>query len=316
LPFGAALERSGKRDSFLLATKCPVWLVKESADWDRYLEEQLERLRTDHIDFYLLHALNPERWDLIKRLGGLAALERAKAAGKIRHIGFSFHDSLDSFKQIVDGYDLWEFCQVQYNYVDRDFQAGEAGMAYAAEREIGVIAMEPLRGGALAAPPPQVKAAFSEYHSPRLPSEWALRFVLDRQEVSLVLSGMGSVDQIWENAAIASAARPNALTQAEKSMYEAARAAYKERERVPCTTCGYCQPCPSGVYIPEVFSLYNAASMFDTRKGTGGWYKYSLVSDGRGGDACTRCGECLPKCPQSISIPDRLEEAHAFLIAD
>jgi uncharacterized protein len=129
LALGAALERSGKRDSFLLATKCPVWLVKESADWDPYLEEQLERLRTDHIDFYLLHALNPERWDLIKRLGGLAALERAKAAGKIRHIGFSYHDSLDCFKKIVDGYDLWEFCQVQYNYVDRDFQAGEAGMA-------------------------------------------------------------------------------------------------------------------------------------------------------------------------------------------
>ena len=207
IALGAALERSGKRDSFYLATKSPVWLVKVRSDWDRYLDEQLERLKTDHIDFYLLHALGRERWANIKQLGGLQALERAKAAGKIRHIGFSFHDSFDSFKEIIDGYDGWEFCQVQYNYVDRDFQAGEKGIAYAAEREIGVIVMEPLRGGALASPPPQVMNALNAFPTPRLPNEWALRFALDRQEVSLVLSGMGTVNQVWENAAVAASAR-------------------------------------------------------------------------------------------------------------
>jgi uncharacterized protein len=264
---GAALARSGKRDSFLLATKSPVWLVKEASDWDRYLDEQLERLQTDHIDFYLLHALGRERWAKVRELGGLAALERAKAAGKIRHIGFSFHDSLDSFKEIIDGYDAWEFCQVQYNYVDTGFQAGEEGLAYAAEREIGVIVMEPLRGGALASPPPQVRAALGAYPKPRLPYEWALRFVLDRQEVSLVLSGMGSANQVWENAAIAASARINSLTKDERAILEEARGIYKERERVPCTSCGYCQPCPQGIPIPDILGLYNSASMFDSRQG-------------------------------------------------
>ncbi|HET7838356.1 MAG TPA: aldo/keto reductase, partial [Rectinemataceae bacterium] len=177
---GAALERTGLKGRFSLATKSPVWMVKEAGDWDRFLNEQLERLRTGHIDFYLLHALNAERWEKVQSLGGIGALERARADGRIGHIGFSFHDSLDSFKRIVDGYNGWEFCQVQFNYVDLDFQAGAAGIEYAAAHDIGVIVMEPLRGGGLARPPADVGAELRRYPKPRTPAEWALRFALDR----------------------------------------------------------------------------------------------------------------------------------------
>jgi uncharacterized protein len=310
---GAALERAGIRDRFLIATKSPTWLLKEPSDVGRYLDEQLARLRTDHIDFYLLHALSRERWAKVKELGALAALERARAAGKIRHIGFSFHDSAEAFKEIIDGYGGWEFCQVQYNYVDSAAHPGDSGLEYAAEREIGVIVMEPLRGGALSAPPPEVRAALASYPTPRLPYEWALRSVLDRQEVVLALSGMGSANQVWENSAVASAARPNSLTAPERAAVDEARRLYKAREKVPCTGCGYCMPCPSGVAIPEVFHSYNAAAMFDTRASSGAWYRNAYIAAKKGGDSCVGCGECLTKCPQRIDIPGRLADAHEYL---
>lgn len=311
---GAALERAGTRDRFLIATKCPTWLLKEASDFERFIDEQLARLRTDRVDFYLLHALNRERWAKVVELGGLAALERARSAGKIRHIGFSFHDTTPAFKEIVDGYGGWEFCQVQYNYVDSAAQPGDEGLEYAAEREIGVIVMEPLRGGSLAAPPPEVRAALGSYPTPRLPYEWALRSVLDRQEVVVALSGMNSANQVWENSAVASASRPNSLTRPERAVLDEARRLYKAREKVPCTACGYCMPCPSGVAIPEVFGSYNSAAMFDSRASSGAWYRNAYVANKKGGDSCVRCGECLSKCPQRIAIPDALADAHAYLV--
>lgn len=313
---GDFLASHGLRDKVLIATKCPVWMVKEESDWNRFLDEQLARLKTDHIDYYLFHALNAERWEKIRKLGGLAALERALADGRIRHIGFSFHDSHETFKTILEGYDHWDMCQIQYNFMDTEYQAGEAGLKLAAQRHVGVVVMEPLRGGALATAPHEIRKIFAEYPKPRLPVEWALRFVLERQEVVTVLSGMGSESQLWENAAIAESARPNSLTKKEMDIIHRARDVYKSRQKVPCTTCGYCMPCPFGVQIPEVFGMYNSTSMFGSASLSRTWYVPSYVNKGSGGDSCRSCGACLPKCPQNIPIPDMLKAAHDYLVAD
>ncbi|MDP2790520.1 MAG: aldo/keto reductase [Rectinemataceae bacterium] len=309
---GDFLAKHNLRDRVKVATKCPVWMVKEESDWDRLLNEQLARLKTDYIDFYLFHALSAERWKTILRLNGLRAFEKAMADGRIRHIGFSFHDSLESFKTIVDGYNGWEMCQIQYNYMDTEYQAGNAGIEYAAAREIGIVVMEPLRGGSLVNAPRAVREVFAEYPKPRLPVEWALRFVMERQETVTVLSGMGSESQLWENAGIAESARANSMTKKEMDLIDRARVIYRDKQKVPCTTCGYCMPCPFGVQIPDVFAMYNAASMFGSRSP---WYKTGYVDKNTGGNACTQCGACLPKCPQGIAIPDRLAEAHGSLVS-
>jgi predicted aldo/keto reductase-like oxidoreductase len=309
---GRTLARLGARDRILLATKSPTWLIKETGDWDRYLDLQLGKLGTDHVDFYLMHALGTDRWNTVRNLGGLEFLARAKRDGRIRYAGFSFHDSITAFKAIVDGWSGWEFCQIQYNYMDEDFQAGSEGLGYAAAHELGVIVMEPLRGGGLARVPDPVRAILGSGAVPRSPAEWALRHVLDRQEVVTTLSGMGKVEELLENAAVASSAKPNSLLAAERELIGKARAFFKERQKVPCTACAYCKPCPNGVDIPEVFGLYNAAMMYDDLEGRSGWYR-GVVKGGTGADRCTRCGECLEKCPQGIEIPDRLEEAHACL---
>ncbi|TFG81746.1 MAG: aldo/keto reductase [Spirochaetales bacterium] len=306
---GRALRSLGAREKVYVATKAPIWHIDKRGDWDRYLDEQLERLQDAHIDFYLVHALSAPRWETFLRTGGIEALQAAKADGRIKHVGFSFHDSLSAFKTIVDGWDGWEFCQVQYNYVDEDYQAGAEGIEYASAKGLGVIVMEPLRGGALAKVPDEVKAIFASWGKPRMAAEWALRHVLDRQDVVTTLSGMGSVDQLWENAAVASAAGMNAITAGERAVLDCARAWFLERMAVPCTTCGYCKPCPSGVAIPEIFELWNTVTVFGDRTGRSSWYKSAYASKGNGADACTECGACLPKCPQGIAIPDRLREA-------
>jgi uncharacterized protein len=313
-PFvGRVLKGGGLRDQVRLATKLPTWLVKAEADWERLLDEQLLRLDTDRIDFYLIHGLSAERWDVVTRLRGLDALERARADGRIHHLGFSFHGSPGAFTTILEGYD-WDFCQIQYNFMDEGYQAGTAGLRLAAARRVGVFAMEPLRGGMLAARVPDPVAAIWARADPgRSPAAWALRWVWDHPEVTLALSGMNSPDQLAENLASAEASAAGAMGEAELALVAEVRDWFRARMKVDCTTCGYCLPCPRGVSIPDVFSAYNTSAMFDARETASSVYRIWTVAGGRGADQCARCGECEPKCPQAIPIPDRLEEAHAHL---
>lgn len=300
----------GLRAKVQLATKCPVWEVKAAADLDRLLDAQLERLRTDRIDFYLLHALDGRRWDAMQRLDATRILERAVADGRIGHLGFSFHGALDDFRKIVDAHD-WALCQIQLNYLDEGFQAGIAGLQHAAARRVGVVVMEPLRGGSLARVPPAVQEIWDRSGRGWSAAGWALRWALGLPGVATVLSGMSSLEHVRENVACASAATP--LTAEDLARVEEAKAFYRARMAVPCTACGYCLPCPEGVDIPGTFSAYNTARMFDSPKHAAWLYRTFVVSGGGGADRCSRCGACEPMCPQSIAIPDRLEDALAAL---
>jgi hypothetical protein len=314
-PFVGRALKDGYRDRVQLATKLPTWLVQNESDWERLLDEQLKRLDTDHIDFYLLHALSAARWATVVNCRGLAALERAKADGRIRHIGFSFHDALHTFKTIVDGYD-WEFCQIQYNFVDEQYQAGTEGLRYAAERRIGTIAMEPLRGGTLAMPQPEsIQRIWARSPLRQAPAAWALQWVWNHAEVVTALSGMNAPAQVEENLAAAEGARIGGMDAGTLAMVEAVRAAYASKTMVPCTTCGYCAPCPSGVSIPEVFANYNTGAMFDHWKAAAATYEMFIRSSGHGADQCAACGACEPKCPQQIPIMAKLREAHDQLTA-
>ncbi len=312
-PFVGRALKDGYRRRVQIATKCPTWLVQAENDWERFLDAQLVRLQTDTVDFYLLHALNGERWETAKSLDGLGALDRAKADGRVRYAGFSFHGSLEAFAEIIEGYD-WDFCQIQFNLLDVDFQAGLNGLRLAASRDVGVIVMEPLRGGLLAKTPPKpVRGIWNRGRRNWSPAEWAWRWVWHHPEVVTALSGMNTMEQLRENLAIADVAEPGALTGNDLSLAEEVRNYYLGRMKVPCTTCGYCVPCPNDVSIPDVFSMVNTAAMFDAREATSRLYKGMLVSNGRGADACIECGECEPRCPQAISIPEVLNEAHALL---
>ena len=315
---GSILQEENIRDNVYIADKCPVWEIKEEADFDRILDEQLRRLKTDHIDFYLLHAMHASSWENMKKLHATSFMERAKKLGKIKHIGFSFHDSLDIFKKMIDEYVGWEFCQIQYNYLDDDGEKqtsnpGKQALAYAAKHEIGVIAMEPLRGGLLANPPKGVRDIFAAAETPRLPAEWGLRFVWESQEIVTALSGMNDMTQVLVNCATASASFPNSLPQKQLAVVKQAKDWFESRIKVPCTHCNYCMPCPQGVSIPDIFSAYNDASLrgafeADSPKSVSADY-IKLKKDGKGADKCVGCGLCATKCPQHIQIPDMLKEA-------
>lgn len=302
-PFVGRALKGGYRQKVYLATKLPAWMVKTKEDLGKFLDEQLERLDTDVIDFYLMHSLNKATWNTLKRVGFGEFLDKAIKDGKIRYAGFSFHDKAELFKKIVDHYD-WSFCQIQYNYVDEYFQAGTEGLEYAAAKGLGMVIMEPLRGGKLAQSlPPEVKAIFDESGISRTPAGWALRWLWDRPEVSTVLSGMNTMEQLEDNLKTAGDALPGSLSQEELEIMERAKAAYKGRIKVGCTECGYCKPCPSGVDIPSCFTYYNNFSMFGREEGYDMW-----LSPGQKASNCKECGICEAKCPQGLSIREHLKE--------
>ena len=311
---GRALAH-GYRDRVKLATKLPVWLCKSCDDFDRLLGEQLERLATDHVDCYLLHSLDNKSWSKVRDMGVLDSLAKQLELGRIRYAGFSFHDSYEAFTGIVDAFD-WDFCQIMLNYVDVEYQAGLAGLRYAASHGLAVVVMEPLRGGKLAANlPDEVVAALgagSDGGEGRSPAEWALRWVWNLPEVSVALSGMSSMEQVVDNIRIASDAAPGALTERQLAMLARAREAYMARTRVACTECGYCQPCPQGVLIPDVFGLYNEAGIFNAWEGSR-WMYGGIVKASRDASKCAECGQCEAACPQQLKVIELLKEAHAAL---
>jgi hypothetical protein len=302
---GWALKQ--QREKVYVATKLPSWFIQSRADMDRYLDEQLARLQRHHIDFYLVHGLAGELWNKLSQLGVREFLDAAKADGRIRHAGFSFHDEAPLFKPIVDAYD-WGFCQVQYNFMDEDFQAGRAGLQYAASKGLGVVIMEPLRGGGLAARiPEEVQAVWAKAQVRRTAAEWALRFVWDRPEVSVVLSGMSEMGQLEEDIRIAEAGSADSLTSAELALIQEAKAIYQARTRVKCTSCGYCMPCPTGVNIPANFLQLNNLAIYRDRGAAEFFYHHILKKEQRASH-CEECGQCLERCPQHIAIPAMLKE--------
>ncbi len=303
----------GYREKVRLATKLPIWMVEGPTDFDRLLNEQLKKLQTDHIDFYLLHALSHERWqDVVLKHKLLDCAEAALADGRIRHLGFSFHDVYESFPEIVNGTDLWSFCQIQYNYMDTENQAGTRGLKLAADKGLAVVVMEPLMGGRLADPPKDVAESMRSFPVRRFPVEWALDWLWDQPEVSVVLSGMSDMAQVEENLRLADQSRVGYFGAADHALIADAKKKYEARTAIPCTKCSYCMPCPNGVYIPANFDFFNYAHLFDDVAGGRFRYQVFLTEQQRSGN-CIACGVCEELCPQKIAISDQMAKVTALL---
>lgn len=308
---GKALKGS-YRQKVYLSTKMPVWLVQSKSDPQKYFDEQLKRLQTDHIDMYLLHSLGKRSWSTVNKNDILRFLDRILEAGKVRYVGFSYHDELPLFKKIVDVYS-WNSCLIQLNYVDKHYQAGLGGLEYAYGKGLAVWVMEPLRGGKLANNvPEEVLDIIRRSKWKQTPAEFALRWVLNRPEVSCVLSGMSSVEQVKANIEFASQDHRDTLTRDELVLYEQARGIYESRTKVACTQCGYCMPCARKIPISFILELYNDTCMYDAVEDSRWSYRVFVKPENRA-DQCTQCGECEEKCPQHIEIMDALKEAHRLL---
>ena len=309
---GQALQ-GGLREKVHIATKSPAWLYKAPEDFDRFLQEQLERLQTTYIDNYLLHSMNGGSWKKTVRNNAIDGMVRAKASGKVRNIGFSFHDDLELFEEILNAAD-WDFCQIQLNYYDQDYQAGLKGMRMAAERGLAVVVMEPLRGGLLVNLPKEAQAAFDESGYGRSNVEWALDWLWNMPEVSCVLSGMSTPEQLQQNMGYAAKSRPGMLSAEEQQVIARAKAALDARAAIPCTGCNYCVDlCPNKIAIPYNFRAYNMGVLYDDMELAKDFYRNEVTSYGRRADSCISCGSCEEICPQHIKISELLPKVDELL---
>lgn len=309
---GKALK-DGYRQKAVLATKNPVWNVRKHSDYEKFLDEELKRLGTDYIDVYLLHNMNHDHWISVKKYDGLTFLDKMLQKGKIRHKAFSFHGTVSAFNEIVDAYD-WEMAQIQLNILDENQQAGVEGLKKAFDKGMAVVIMEPLRGGHLVNNvPEEVKRLVAEYPEKRSLIEWHFRWLYNKPEVTVVLSGTNSIGQLKENIAIFDKAACNVLSDRDIEMINNIKAAFESNASIGCTGCRYCMPCPNNVSIPEIFKLYNNLSIMKTHWVDKEMYTSNIIASGTGVDQCTECGLCMTHCPQELKIPERLREAHEAL---
>ena len=290
--------KTKQRDTFYLATKSPTWVCKDIADFDRILDEQLANLQTDYVDFYLLHALNRQRWEQIQQMNLLPHLQSVLDSGKVRRIGFSFHDDYELFEEILNAYD-WDFCQIQFNYMDVDIQAGMRGYELARSKNIPMVIMEPVKGGMLANVPDEIKKEFRSVHPDWSDASWALRWVGSHDNVMTVLSGMSTMDQVIDN--VRTFTEMEELNEQELQTVDHARTLFNARIQVPCTACRYCMPCPFGLNIPQNFKLLNTAHVYNAFASQKEAYLQLDVT--ARASHCRKCGACVPQCPQHIDIP-------------
>ena len=312
---GEILARNGIRQQVNIATKLPHYLIKKPESMEAYFSEELHRLKTDHVDYYLMHMLTDVKtWERLMSLGIVEWLAEKKKSGQIRQVGFSYHGNSDMFCKLLDVYD-WDFCQIQYNYLDENSQAGVTGLHHAAQKGLPVIIMEPLRGGRLTGGLP-ASARHILDHAPisRTPAQWAFRWLWDQAEVTCVLSGMNSLKMVQENLCTADEARPGCITQQEREIYRKVVDAINENMKVGCTGCRYCMPCPRGVDIPGTFAAYNRISSDGYWKTLTEYFMMTGVRrDYTGPGNCIGCGKCEQHCPQHLPIRQELQNAKKAL---
>ena len=312
---GEIFERNHIREKVHIATKLPQYMIGSRAAIDKYFNEELARLRTTYIDYYLMHHLTDvAMWDKLKKVGILEWIRAKKESGAIKNIGFSYHGNTENFLRILDDYD-WDFCQIQYNYLDEVAQAGVKGLKAAAEKGIPVVIMEPLRGGKLVNMlPGGALDAMKKSGRDWTPAQWGLRWLYNQKEVTVVLSGMNSLEMVEENCRTASEAAAGHLTEEDFATLEVVKAKIREKEKVGCTGCRYCMPCPKGVDIPGIFRCYN--TMFTESKSQGRFQfaqTVGLTKEPAFASQCVKCGKCEKHCPQGIPIREKLVEADKAL---
>jgi predicted aldo/keto reductase-like oxidoreductase len=307
---GKALK-DGYREKVRIATKLPTWAVKQRSDFDRLLNEQLERLQVKKIDFYLLHNLKTTLWGTVRDLGVREWLDKIKADGRAGEVGFSFHDGYDMLTEIIGAYDGWAMCQIQYNYMNERVQAGTKGLKYAADKGLAVAIMEPILGGCLAAAPEPVQRIFDSGPTRRTPADWALQWVWNKPQVSVVLRGMSAMQHVVENVESANRSAVGSLTKEDLRIIARVRKKYESLRVVPCTRCGYCMPCPTGLDIPHNMQLYTDALAFKGNQLTLNRNLYRGLPEKARAGACEACRKCEEKCPQKIIISEWMPKIHA-----